>query len=1212
MERIPNDYKDESWTKMSTAVEQKLGIPPGLLTTIVQHGEKSNNDQVSEKGARTPFQIIPETRKAVLDKYGVDAYLSPENAAEAAGLLLKESLDRNKGNPAVAVAEYHGGTDRSNWGPRTKSYVARVMANLPQGEQPDPLAATPEEQSTFDQALAERKAQPAASSQIKQIYDAYVTGQMNDQEKADFEADVRDGKIMLPQGASIGGTKQEIPTDVPELPKEVVDAYTADNVMTRQEKIDLENDVKNGLVKLPAGVQLQNTEHLDTTGAIKEAVTGHERMTPEMESLPDIGALPEWQLSGDTLGSKEEFKKSLASAAGTLLANPDESVKILKSIYPDMGVRQDEKGNYIVKSTLDGKEYAIKPGFRASDIPRAIGTAIAFTPAGKLEGPVMQGLGAAGTQAIIETTQAAAGGEFNPGEVAAAGTLGFAAPLTMQGAKAVAKPITDAAKTALGRGAAPVVQAAETAVQQADNLPPAAAVIPEPVVPMAPQELTQTAKTAAEGGLGSGKAVETLAQQAAPDQKIVDAAKRLGIEDYLQPDHVTTNQAYRELSQAIKSVPGSQARAVELEGLQNVAKKADDIVTQLGGTDDLSQVSKNTKAALQSTQQELEAKANGLYSQLREMVPAKAPAPADNVLTFIKQRADDLGGTENLSPTERMILKKLSPKSGEPNLTANYKQLPDHSDFTKVLDEFNTNGIVENSEFSRDLRGGRAMAWKLAENADRVASLTKTLAESKTKVPLTLYRGVNDTKFIKNLKVGEEFTDDAFTSASLSPKSAFIKETEGDGGTIIKINAPEGAPIAPIKATGYYSDELEALVQRGARFKISSIEKGATKSGGDIITVDLVGVNPRRDILSTAAKDASDAERIKLSQLLPDVPEQVFKQPITMRQPTYTLLDDVRRDLTAARIKGAGPFKDADSGLIKKLESELKKDQKLVAAQHGAEDIFNEAQMAVAVRKGIEDDLVSLFGKQMDNSFAPKLTAAVKALPAGDSQKLVKLIQSVPEDMRQNVVASGISTAFGKSAKNGDISFPAYANWYEGLLRNKQSHAAVMSNLPAGSRKRLSDLYRVSKGISSASKERIATGRIQAIKEEFQSADSLMGNIYSLAKRSAGGLAAEAVTTSAGLPGAGLSAGIASALTKGKPNVLKAADTLIASPEFMEAVKASAAGNNKLAARKLSLSKPFIRFARALKNPPEMTNKERWIINALQVERNMSSDKERL
>ncbi|MCZ9885154.1 lytic transglycosylase domain-containing protein, partial [Arthrobacter sp. B2a2-09] len=123
----PNSHKDPYWAELSAATEEKLGLPPGLLSNVVLRGERSNNDQVSEAGAKTPFQIIPATRNAAIEKYGVDPYLSPENAAEVAGLLLEDSLDRNDGDVATAVAEYHGGTNRSNWGARTRAYVNRVV-----------------------------------------------------------------------------------------------------------------------------------------------------------------------------------------------------------------------------------------------------------------------------------------------------------------------------------------------------------------------------------------------------------------------------------------------------------------------------------------------------------------------------------------------------------------------------------------------------------------------------------------------------------------------------------------------------------------------------------------------------------------------------------------------------------------------------------------------------------------------------------------------------------------------------------------------------------------------------------------------------------------------------------------------------------------------------------------------------------------------------
>lgn len=243
----PNSYKDPYWTDLATATEAKLGLPDGLLAAIVTKGERSNHDQVSEAGAKTVFQIIPSTRKAAIEKYGVDPYLSPENAAEVAGMLLKDSLQRNKGDIPAAVAEYHGGTDRANWGPRTRAYVARVVGDQQQIAQ----GAQPAGGGTFQRALAAQ--QPQQSNSIAAVYNAYKSGQMTPQEASEFEADVKAGLVMLPKGATLAGQSSKSPTEKPDaimLPPAVTEAYYMGK-MTDQERGDLENDIKAGLVKLP-------------------------------------------------------------------------------------------------------------------------------------------------------------------------------------------------------------------------------------------------------------------------------------------------------------------------------------------------------------------------------------------------------------------------------------------------------------------------------------------------------------------------------------------------------------------------------------------------------------------------------------------------------------------------------------------------------------------------------------------------------------------------------------------------------------------------------------------------------------------------------------------------------------------------------------------------------------------------------------------------
>ncbi len=736
------------------------------------------------------------------------------------------------------------------------------------------------------------------------------------------------------------------------------------------------------------GLQLYEPpeQKLGFVAGVKEAITGDRRKTPETEAAPDWAGMPE--LNSLSIASAK-------TGVGTLFAQPKEIVQIIKHNFPEAEVRQDRKGNYFIKSSIDGQEYAIKPGFQLSDVPRAIGALAAFTPAGRAGTIPGMALKSGATQAGIEASQAATGGEFNPGEVATATAVGAAVPAVVKAVEAIKAPAAAIVNKALGRpgpGVAEVPPVASMTPSEAPAVPPVVNAPPvAPVAPVAPPvmtapELVQTTKAAAKG---SGTATQELAGQVAPDPKLLAAAKRLGIEDYLQPDHVTTNQAYRELAQGVKSVPGSTARTAEIEGLTAIGKRADDLITEIGGTTDLSALNAGVKKSLQTTQQELNSKAEKLFATLREGIPNQTEAPAPNVLAFIKQHAEDLGGAKNLSSVEKTILAKLDPKDGV--------------------------------------------------------------------------------------------------------------------------------------------------------------------------------------------------------------------------RPTYALLDQVRKDLGSAG-KMTGVFKDADTGLAKKLYGLLSQDQQAVAEAAGMGDTFKAANAAVKVRKGVENDLMSLFGKTLDSSIVGDLSGAVKSLPGGDATKLVKLLKLIPEDMRKEAMATGLNTAFGKQTQNGALNFNSYSKWYEGLLQNKQAYTAVMSNLPAGARKQLSDLYRVSKGVSQATRERITTGRIQAITNEFQ-VNSLADRIYNTAGWVASSAISHFISPFKG-GSFGITAAVDSALTQGnKSAAIKAADALMGSPEFIQMAKTAGTAEAKEAAARLAYSKPFTKFVRALGNPKELSNRERWILQAMEAQNQSKGEK---
>ena len=268
---MANSYKDPYWANLSANTEKLLKLPTGLLQNIVLHGERSNADQVSSAGAKTVYQITPTTRNLVLKKYGVDAFLNPKNAAMAAGLLLKESLDRNNGNVEAAIGEYHGGTDRANWGPINKAYRSRVTSAMGINQRQEPQT-----QSTFQRVRANFRQEQAPT--IAKVYDAYKNGKLNQQQKKDFESDVRSGKIMLPEGGQLlGESKQQAVM----LPQAISDAY-AEGKLNAKQRSDLESDIKAGKVKLPvASKNKTSLPDFSAQGIITDQPTEQGILPPE-------------------------------------------------------------------------------------------------------------------------------------------------------------------------------------------------------------------------------------------------------------------------------------------------------------------------------------------------------------------------------------------------------------------------------------------------------------------------------------------------------------------------------------------------------------------------------------------------------------------------------------------------------------------------------------------------------------------------------------------------------------------------------------------------------------------------------------------------------------------------------------------------------------------------------------------------------------------
>lgn len=290
---FPTSYKDPLYASLDTSTEQKLGLPVGSLSSIRLNGERSNHDEVSSAGARTVYQFTPATRNAILKKYGIDVTLSPQNASEGAGLLIKEGLDRNGGDLAAAVGEYIGGLDRQNWGRQTKAYVNRVMVGQKQSKD-----------SALDNAfaawMAANPAAPTQGTQTRQPAGAATT------EPGSAKPD--------PLADAFGAWLESGQT----LPDHAIDAYAA-GTLPPAEMERIRAGVANGSIKLPVGVNLGNTS---ATGRIPgiDPSTQFSQPAPD-PSLGDMAvgageavANVATGMTGGAVGMAAGFGKGLATA----------------------------------------------------------------------------------------------------------------------------------------------------------------------------------------------------------------------------------------------------------------------------------------------------------------------------------------------------------------------------------------------------------------------------------------------------------------------------------------------------------------------------------------------------------------------------------------------------------------------------------------------------------------------------------------------------------------------------------------------------------------------------------------------------------------------------------------------------------------------------------------------------------------------------------
>lgn len=549
-------YTDPGYNAIDLGVEEKLGLPTGLLTAIRTRGERSNADQVSSAKAKTVYQVIPETRDAIIAKYKIDPWLSPENAALGAGYLLKEGLERNRGDVSQSVGEYVGGIDRKNWGPVTKSYINRVMTGFKQSES---QAIAPQQGGR--RLTQELNAQPAQPS-IAKIFQAYQSGEMPEDVAGEFEADVRAGKVLLPRGAELKASTTPAPEPVtavagaPSAPPVTVNAAVMkayqDGTMPEDVRAELAADLQSGRAVQEPGLASQIGRQLGLT-----ARYGIEGVAGTVGMLTDpIGGVMNLMLP-------EGAKAPTAGAMGTRLAN------VIGLPQPQGELEQ------VVGAAARGVAGAaplLGAGQALANLPGAVGKVGQFLAAN----PAAQAAAGAGAGGSSEFVAQEGGGQA--AQVGAALAGGLAAPALMSGALGAASLARRAVQPAAPNQLVQEAAQLNVPLMTTDVIPPKSFI-------------GRTAQATGERIPFAGTAGKRIAQQESRVNAVKQVASEVGGDLTKLQDEIISGSLLAKRSGDIKKYSGlknevfdrlDQAGAVPAN---NTVKKIDDEIARLTALD---------------------------------------------------------------------------------------------------------------------------------------------------------------------------------------------------------------------------------------------------------------------------------------------------------------------------------------------------------------------------------------------------------------------------------------------------------------------------------------------------------------------------------------------------------------------------------------------------------------------------------------------------
>ena len=297
----------------------------------------------------------------------------------------------------------------------------------------------------------------------------------------------------------------------------------------------------------------------------------------------------------------------------------------------------------------------------------------------------------------------------------------------------------------------------------------------------------------------------------------------------------------------------------------------------------------------------------------------------------------------------------------------------------------------------------------------------------------------------------------------------------------------------------------------------------------------------------------------KFASLSP-ITKNIFKTIYEDQKPTINTINQARKKLGDWLAGEKGEFSNATRGEVKKFYGLLSDDyDSALSAFPQLEGVRQQAFALTKARKAHEENVVKLFGKELSDSLAPKISGAIGAAAKGDANKIKNILSAIPEDQRSEVIATGIQNL---TSKQGEFDIQKFTQWYNSLKDQKSAYNALFDQLPPEAKSNFDNLNVLSQSIENATKR---TAKVGDINEQIKANQKIGTSLWGIMKGLTVGALAIGTAKQIGLPtelavalGSAASASLVTrTITKGQRQALLSLDEMLASGDFAKLVAKS-------------------------------------------------------